>query len=146
MKTKDEINAFLGVNTEFEGKLSFTGAVRVDGRFKGEIITKGTLIVGELAVIESEIHASHIIVNGEIRGNVTAEKRMEIHASGRVSGNIQTPVLVIDEGVVFNGNCSMEKPIELTEPADDKVLAITLEDSPFSPAPVREKQTEKLMD
>jgi cytoskeletal protein CcmA (bactofilin family) len=146
MKTKDEINAFLGVNTEFEGKLSFTGAVRVDGRFKGEIITKGTLIVGELAVIESDIHASHVIVNGEIRGNVTAEKRMEIHASGRVTGNIQTPVLVIDEGVIFNGNCSMEKPIELTEPADEKVLAINLEDSPFSPAPVQEKQTEKVMD
>ena len=146
MKTKDEINAFLGVNTEFEGKLTFTGAVRVDGRFKGEIITKGTLIVGELAVIESDIHASHIIVNGEIRGNITAEKRLEIHASGRVSGNIQTPVLVIDEGVVFNGNCSMEKPIELTEQAEDKVLAISLEDSPFSPAPVREKKAEKLMD
>ena len=146
MKTKDEINAFLGVNTEFEGKLTFTGAVRVDGRFKGEIITKGTLIVGELAVIESDIHASHIIVNGEIRGNIMAEKRLEIHASGRVSGNIQTPVLVIDEGVVFNGNCSMEKPIELTEKAEDKVLSITLEDSPFSPAPVREQQTDKSID
>jgi cytoskeletal protein CcmA (bactofilin family) len=146
MKTKDEINAFLGVNTEFEGKLSFTGAVRVDGRFKGEINTKGTLIVGELAVIESNVFASHIIVNGEIRGNVTAEERMEIHASGKVSGNIQTPVLVIDEGVVFNGNCSMEKPIELTEKAEDKVLSITLEDSPFSPAPVREKQIDKSID
>ena len=146
MKTKDEINAFLGVNTEFEGKLTFTGAVRVDGRFKGEIITKGTLIVGELAVIESDISASHIIVNGEIRGNITAEKRLEIHASGRVSGNIQTPVLVIDEGVVFNGNCSMEKPIELTEQAEDKVLAISLEDAPFGPAPVREKKAEKSMD
>ncbi len=146
MKTKDEINAFLGVNTDFEGKLSFTGAVRVDGRFKGEINTKGTLIVGELAVIESDVYASHIIVNGEIRGNVTAEKRLEIHASGRVSGNIQTPVLVIDEGVVFNGNCSMEKPIELTEKAEDKVLSMTLEDSPFSPAPVREKQIDKSID
>jgi cytoskeletal protein CcmA (bactofilin family) len=146
MKTKDEINAFLGVNTEFEGKLSFTGAVRVDGRFKGEINTKGTLIVGELAVIESNVFASHIIVNGEIRGNITAEKRMEINSSGKVSGNIQTPVLVINEGVVFNGNCSMEKPIELTEKAEDKVLSINLEDSPFSPAPVREKQTDKSID
>lgn len=146
MKTKDEINAFLGVNTEFEGKLSFTGAVRVDGRFRGEIVTKGTLIVGEMAVIESDIHAAHIIVNGEIRGNVIAEKRMEIHTSGKVSGNIQTPVLVINEGVIFNGNCSMEKPIELTEPADEKVLAINFEDSPFSPGPVQEKQTDKVLD
>ena len=71
---------------------------------------------------------------------------MEIHTSGKVSGNIQTPVLVINEGVIFNGNCSMEKPIELTEPADEKVLDITLEDSPFSPGPAQEKQTDKMLD
>lgn len=142
MKTKDEINAFLGANTEFEGKLSFTGAVRIDGHFRGEIFTEGTLIVGEMAVIESDVHASHIIVNGEIRGNVIADQRMEIHTSGKVTGNIQTPVLVINEGVVFNGNCRMEK----TEKIKDKVLPITLEDSPPGPAPVRERKIKELLD
>jgi cytoskeletal protein CcmA (bactofilin family) len=142
MKTKDEINAFLGVNTEFEGKLTFTGAVRIDGHFKGEIITEGTLIVGEMAVIESDVHASHIIVNGEIRGDVDAEERMEIHTSGKVTGNIQTPVLVINEGVVFNGNCRMEKP----EKIKDKVLPITLEDSSPGPALVRDAKIKELLE
>jgi len=141
MKTKHEINAFLGVNTEFEGKLSFSGAVRIDGRFKGEIFTKGTLIVGELAVIESKVHASHIIVNGEILGNVIAEKKIEIHASGKVSGNIQTPVLVINEGVVFNGNCQMEKK----EKSEDKVLPIALEDPSPKTVPVQDGKADELL-
>ena len=119
MKRKDEINAFLGGNTEFEGKLSFKGAVRMDGRFKGEIHTEGTLIVGETAVLHCTIHASHIIISGEIRGNVFAERRIEIHAPGKVFGNIQAPVVVIEEGVIFEGNCRMVE----SETGEEKKLA-----------------------
>lgn len=120
MKNRDEINAFLGRETEFEGKLSFKGAVRIDGHFTGEIFTEGTLIVGESAVIKSDIHVSHIIISGEIRGNIFADTRIEIHAPGKVFGNIQTPIVVIDEGVVFEGNCRMLK----TDKDEDKKLAV----------------------
>ncbi len=111
MTKRDEINAFLGKNTEFEGKLSFEGAVRIDGRFKGEIISEGTLIVGETAVIESEVRVSHIIISGEVRGNVLASKKIEIHSPGKVFGNICSPAVVMDEGVVFEGTCSMQKEV-----------------------------------
>lgn len=121
MKKKDEINAFLGKNTEFKGTLTFSGAVRIDGIFKGEIFTEGTLIVGESAVIESNVHVSHIIVSGEIRGNISAEKRIEIHAPGRVFGNIEAPTVVIDEGVIFEGNCRMQK---LTDSREKKLTVI----------------------
>ena len=120
MKKRDEINAFLGKNTEFEGKLSFTGAVRIDGRFKGEIVSDGTLIVGESAHVDSDVHISRIIISGEFRGNIFAETRVEIHAPGRVFGNLQAPVVVIDEGVVFEGNCRMLKE----ETPEDKKLAV----------------------
>ncbi len=120
MKKRDEINAFLGKDTEFEGKLSFKGAVRIDGHFTGEIFTEGTLIVGELAVIESNIHVSHIIISGEIRGNIIADNRIEIHAPGKVFGNIQAPTVVIEEGVIFEGNCRMRG----TEKVEDKKLAV----------------------
>jgi len=120
MKKRDEINAFLGKDTEFEGKLSFRGAVRIDGHFKGEIFTEGTLMVGESAMIESDIHVSHIIISGEIKGNILADNRIEIHAPGKVFGNIQAPVIVIEEGVIFEGNCSMKK----AEKVDDKKLAV----------------------
>ncbi|MBN1850257.1 MAG: polymer-forming cytoskeletal protein [Deltaproteobacteria bacterium] len=120
MKNKDEINAFLGMETEFEGKLSFKGAVRIDGHFTGEIFTEGTLIVGESAVIKSDIHVSHIIVSGEIRGNIIADSRIEIHAPGKVFGNIQAPAVVIDEGVIFEGNCKMQG----IEKGEGKKLAV----------------------
>ncbi|MGD8386593.1 MAG: polymer-forming cytoskeletal protein [Desulfobacteraceae bacterium] len=123
-KKKNEINAFLGSDTEFEGKLTFVGAVRVDGRFKGEILTEGTLIVGESASIESDIHASHIIISGEIRGNIAADDRIEIHAPGKVYGNIQAPTVVMDEGVVFEGHCRMTRDEgEAAQEDEDKKLA-----------------------
>ena len=116
MKKRDEIKAFLGKNTEFEGRLQFNGAVRIDGHFKGEIHAEGTLIVGETAVLETDVFVANVIVSGEIRGNVTATERIEVHAPGKIIGNIQAPVLVIAEGVVFEGSCRMQKE---TRPGDE---------------------------
>jgi cytoskeletal protein CcmA (bactofilin family) len=118
-KLKDEINAFLAENTEFEGKLSFTGAVRIDGKFSGEIFSGGTLIVGESAIIKSQIHVADMIISGEVHGDVFAENKIEINVPGKLFGNIQTPKLVIEEGVVFEGNCKMKDLGK--EPAKDLV-------------------------
>jgi cytoskeletal protein CcmA (bactofilin family) len=125
-KSGDEIKAFLGKDTEFEGKLTFTGAVRIDGHFKGEVFSEGTLIVGETAVIESDIHASHIIISGDVRGSIVAENRIEIHAPGKVCGNLKAPVVTIDEGVIFEGNCQMQKR---SEEVDKKVAVLSRNDS-----------------
>ena len=108
-KVKSQINAFLGKETSFEGKLKFAGTVRIDGNFKGEITTDGTLIIGETAYIESFIRASNLIISGEVHGDLVAEKRIEIYAPARVIGNIEAPTLTLDEGVVFEGHCQMEK-------------------------------------
>jgi cytoskeletal protein CcmA (bactofilin family) len=121
MKQRNQIDAFLSADTDFEGKLSFKGSVRIDGRFKGEILTDGTLIVGETASLESNIRVSHIIISGEVRGNITASDRIEINAPAKVFGNIETPTLMIAEGVVFEGNCSMQKA---KEPGEKKVASI----------------------
>lgn len=120
-KIKEHINAFLGKETEFKGKLSFTGAVRIDGRLDGEIFTEGTLIVGETAVIESDIRTSRIIISGEVRGNIVAKNRIEIHAPGRVFGDIEAPSVTIDEGAIFEGNCQMQKQ---NEAVDRKVAVL----------------------
>ena len=121
MKNKNEIDAFLGGDTEFDGKLSFKGSVRIDGNFTGEIYTEGTLIVGESAVIKSDIHVSHIIISGEIRGNIIAENRIEIHTPGKVFGNIQAPTIIIEEGVIFEGNCRMQ---QIHENGDQKLTIV----------------------
>jgi cytoskeletal protein CcmA (bactofilin family) len=121
MKQRNQINAFLGADTDFEGKLSFKGSVRIDGRFKGEILTDGTLIIGETAFLESNIRVSHIIISGEVRGNIIASDRIEINAPGKVFGNIETPTLLIAEGVVFEGSCTMQN---IKEPKEKKVASI----------------------
>jgi cytoskeletal protein CcmA (bactofilin family) len=108
-KTNSDVTAFLGRDTNFEGKLSFNGSVRLDGRFKGQVKSDGTLIAGETAVIEAEVEASHIIVSGEIHGDMCARDRIEIHAPAKVFGNVSAPVVIIDEGVLFEGCCQMKE-------------------------------------
>ena len=107
-KPKDEMNAFLGKEIAFEGKFSFTGTSRIDGKFSGEIFSSGTLIVGESATIRSQIHVGEAIINGEVHGDISAANRIEIDVRGKLFGNIQTPRLVIEEGAIFEGNCKME--------------------------------------
>ena len=89
-KKEIEIKAFLGEGTEFEGKLIFTGAVRLDGKFKGEILGKGTLVVGQGARIEANINVDSLMVGGDVRGAVEVRERMEIDTTGKFYGNIKT--------------------------------------------------------
>lgn len=107
-KTKDEINAFLGKDTEFEGKFSFTGTARIDGKLFGEIFSSGTLIVGESAAIKAKIHVADMIISGEVHGDIFAENKITLTTPGKLFGNIKTPKLVMEEGVVFEGNCMMK--------------------------------------
>ena len=104
----NEINALLGKGSEFEGKLTFEGTVRIDGRFIGEVFSDDVLIVGEGAEVEAEIKVNRVIVYGNVRGNVTAPGGLNLHAPARLAGSISTRSLTIDEGVVFEGSCHME--------------------------------------
>ena len=106
--TSGEINAFLGKGTDFNGKLTFEGTVRLDGNFSGEIFSPGILIIGETAVVDANINVNTLIVSGKLTGNIDAKARVEIHAPGKLYGNINSPVLVIDEGVIFEGGCTMK--------------------------------------
>ena len=103
-----EIHAFLGNGTEFEGRLKFEGAVRIDGEFRGEIQTPGTLVIGEGAHVEAEIECGNLVLNGELVGNVRATHRIEALSQARIRGNLQSPILVINEGVRLDGNVRME--------------------------------------
>ncbi len=103
-----EINALLGRGTEYEGKLTFLGRVRIDGKFTGEIFSDDVLILGEGAEVRAAIEVGTLIVRGgALWGNVRASQLVEIHAPGRVYGNITAPQLFIDKGVVFEGQCTM---------------------------------------
>ena len=121
--TKD-IQAFLGEETSFEGKLIFEGTVRIDGKFQGEIHTDDIVIVGESAEVNAEINAGEIVISGTVRGNIFAKESLEIMAPGKVYGSILTPKLMIQEGVIFEGTCRMEK---LDVPMNAKVSVLNPE-------------------
>ena len=103
----DEVIAFLGKGTEFKGMITYNGTIRIDGHVEGEIVTEGTLVVGEGAVIHAEISAGTVINGGKITGNVAALEKVQLLPTAVVDGSIKTPVLIIEEGVRFNGNCQM---------------------------------------
>jgi cytoskeletal protein CcmA (bactofilin family) len=103
-----EINTLLGKGTTFEGKLTFEGTVRIDGKLKGEVFSDDVLIVGEGAYVEAEIDIGEVIIQGTVVGNVRAKRAIEIHSPGKVKGDLHTPSLQVDKGVVFEGRSFME--------------------------------------
>jgi len=111
----EEISAFLGKETLFEGKMTFEGVFRLDGKFEGEIFDSGTLIVGETAIVKGKIGINTIIINGLVEGDVYAKVRVEIHPTGKVYGKLFTPILTINEGGIFEGHCKMEGVLDKKE-------------------------------
>ena len=89
------------------GQLAFEGSVRIDGSIEGEIRCLETLTVGEGAEVRARISSRVVIIRGKVEGNITAKDRVELLAPGRLFGNVSTPRLIITEGVVFDGDCSM---------------------------------------
>jgi cytoskeletal protein CcmA (bactofilin family) len=104
----DEITTILGKGSEFEGKLQFEGTLRIEGVYSGQIMSDSILVVGEGARVNAEIEIGTIIVNGQVQGNIRAKQGVEIRGHGRVTGNLETPALYVEKGVVFEGNCKME--------------------------------------
>lgn len=101
------VQAHLGKGSKVEGKLTFEGSVRIDGQVDGEIQAQEAVIIGESAVLNAQVTAGTVILTGKLTGDVTARKRVELRAPARLVGNISTPCLVIHEGVIFEGRCSM---------------------------------------
>ncbi|SHN54656.1 Polymer-forming protein [Desulfovibrio litoralis DSM 11393] len=105
--SKDEFNAFLGTGTIYEGHLNFSGAVRIDGQFKGDIESDGTLILGKDAKVQATVHVGQLIVSGCITGEMKIAKKTIIHKTARLIGTLNTPVLVMEEGAVVQGTVNM---------------------------------------
>ena len=101
----EESFTFLGKGSHFKGIVTFEGTIRIDGRLEGEIHTKGTLVVGEHAVIEGDIGADVVISGGRVTGNIIASQKVQLLSTGVVLGTIKTPLLSVEEGVRFMGNC-----------------------------------------
>jgi len=104
---KDVLKAFLNEGTDFKGLLTFSGTVRIDGKFEGEIITKDVLVIGESAQVKAEVTVGQILVKGKLIGNINSTQKIEIFTLGQVIGNIRTPALLMEEGAILEGQCEM---------------------------------------
>jgi cytoskeletal protein CcmA (bactofilin family) len=92
---------------KFEGKVEVRGTLRIEGNFKGDIGTPESLVIGKTGVVNGKVTVKNAIIGGKLIGNIVADNKIELQSGSHVEGDIKTKRLVIDEGVFFEGNCSM---------------------------------------
>ena len=111
---EDDKFTFLGKGTSFKGIVTFDGTVRIDGRVEGEVHTGGAVIVGESAIIKGVIAAGSVSISGRVKGSISAQQKVELQKPGILIGDIQSPVIMIEEGAHFHGmsNMGAEKWVE----------------------------------
>lgn len=101
------LGAFLGSGSKVVGQLTFTGPVELDGQIEGEITAQDKLTIGEAAFVKGTINGSEILVKGTVQGDIIATKKLVLRKPAKVMGNITAPSLNIEDGVKFDGKCSM---------------------------------------
>src|ERR1700741_2606341 len=121
---RSELTAFIDEGSEMEGRYTFRGTVMLNGKFKGEISSDDTLIIGERGVLHADVRAGRVTVSGEVTGNLRATERIELRRTARVYGDVEAPIVGVEEGVLFEGHCGMAKPAPVAEIASARDLAV----------------------
>ncbi len=127
-----KIDTLIGKDSSFIGNIESKGTIRVDGKFEGEIATKGDLVIGETGQIHGKIKAQNIIIAGKVKGEVEATDKLELVPSGNLQGEARMNLLVVEEGAVFQGNCQ-----QLTKEQKEKGRFLQIETP-------KEQKTEKV--
>lgn len=102
------VNSIVGEGTRFNGELDLNGLLRIDGDFTGTIKTTGKVLVGKNGRAECTINASTVVVGGAVKGNIYSSERVIVLSSGMILGNIYTPRLIVEEGVILDGECVID--------------------------------------
>jgi len=108
IETGLKISGFIDKETEIIGDIKFKENFRIDGIFKGKILSGGGLIIGESGEVEADIDVITIAINGRMKGSIKAKEKIEIFSKGRVVGSVTSPKLIIEDGAFFQGSCQME--------------------------------------
>lgn len=99
----------IGANSVFEGRFAVKGNLRIDGRFEGTALRVDQLQVGPEGKVKADVTASNVVVEGIVIGNITASTRILLLSTARVLGDIRTPELIIQDGVVLEGKCTISR-------------------------------------
>jgi len=131
-----KISTLLGEDVIIEnGMLKAQYGLRIDGRYKGDINTGGTLVIGSSGIVKGNIQSENIVVAGNIKGNINSSNQVHIQDTGRVEGDISCLSIIIDEGAVFIGNCSITKETKETEETINEMI---VKDGKFTELPSKE--------
>lgn len=127
-----DLGAYLGPGTKANGRLLFEGTTTIEGEVDGEILVHGNLTIGERATIKGKIACTSVLIRGKVTADVQSDKKIEIQPPGVVLGDITTQSLVMGDGAILEGHCSMRKD------RDGKVLPLM---RPESSEPTPEKSS-----
>jgi cytoskeletal protein CcmA (bactofilin family) len=114
-----ELNTIIGKGSFFEGKINVDHSLRVDGQMQGDIDSNDMLVIGKEGDVTGNIKVKTLILGGKLKGTVLAENKIVLEASASLIGEIKTSKLVIDEGAIFDGRCSM-KDVDTAELKKEK--------------------------
>jgi cytoskeletal protein CcmA (bactofilin family) len=129
-ESNEAVVAFVGKGVEFKGMISYSGTVRIDGFLDGEIHTEGTLLVGEEAVLTAKVSAGTIVCMGKITGDVVAKEKIKLLAPAVLNGGVKTPMISVEDGVLFNGTLEMTQAIrEVSREVPREVPLRSVDDS-----------------
>jgi len=103
------VNSIIGEGSNFKGEFNINGLLRIDGHFQGTIETDGKVLIGQTGEAITDIKARMVVVGGMVRGNIFATERVIFLSTGVINGNIITPSLIMEEGVKFEGSCTINK-------------------------------------
>ncbi len=109
MQKSDTMMNILGNGTQFKGNLKVVGSLRIDGGFDGEMTVSETLIVGKTGKLKGTIKTKNSIIGGIINGNLETKEKVELQVGARFDGDLICKKLIIEEGVLFDGNCQMSE-------------------------------------
>lgn len=103
------VNSIIGEGSEFRGEFKIRDLLRIDGYFKGTILTDGKVLIGRTGEVDTDIQAGIVVVGGEVRGNIIAKKRIVLLSTCRLYGDVITPSLIVEEGTIFEGRCTINR-------------------------------------
>jgi cytoskeletal protein CcmA (bactofilin family) len=108
----EETNSTIGLNSQFEGRFAVKGAIRIDGKFEGEALIVDKVFIGPKGKVKTNIKASSVVVEGILIGNIQATNRVLLLPTSRILGDIQTPELIIQNGTILEGRCTISRTRE----------------------------------
>lgn len=119
--SQGDLNGFLDAGSHMNGELRFEDTFRIEGSFKGSIVSKGDLIVGENGEIEADVRVRSVYVAGKVGGTLSANERIELAKTAKVRADLSAPSLSIEDGAFFEGRCAMDRqPKEAPDTAADR--------------------------